>query len=307
MAISSFREQAIQFVVNQVIPKLEGDAPYSDFDRAVDAFIREWRNLPERSPQHEPYVRIFTLDGTPKDYRERAKQFMRRAITHLQSLQVSSANQYQPSDYQLDRLIRAVQKLPSLPVGSLPYQGLFKVQNTVLPQFQGGTPTETQQAIIAECKRQGLPLPTQIAYVLATTEHETAGTWQPVREAFWLSEEWRKNNLRYYPYYGRGYVQITWDFNYRRYQDLLGLPLLEQPDLVMRPDVSLYILVHGSKHGVFTGRKIEDYITASKTDYFNARKVINGLDRAASIAELARQWETKIPQQSGTGGLSLGD
>jgi hypothetical protein len=296
MSVSNLREQAIQFVANQVIPKLEGDAPYSDFDCAVDDFIREWRNLPERSPQHEPYVRLFVLDGTPKNYRERAKQFLCRAIAHLQNLQVFSFSQYQPSDYQVDKLIRAVQKLPSLPVGSVPYQGLFKAQNTVLPQFQGGTPTETQRAIAAECRRQGLSLPTQIAYLLATTEHETAGTWQPVREAFWLSEEWRKKNLRYYPYYGRGYVQITWEFNYRRYQDLLGLPLLKQPDLVMRPDVSLYILVHGSKHGVFTGLKIDDFINATKTDYFNARKVINGLDRADSIAELARQWEKKIPQ-----------
>jgi hypothetical protein len=49
-----------------------------------------------------------------------------------------------------------------------------------------------------------------MAYVLATTQWETAQTFKPVREAFWKDEEWRRVNLaRYYPYYGRGFVQLT--------------------------------------------------------------------------------------------------
>ena len=48
------------------------------------------------------------------------------------------------------------------------------------------------------------------AYGLATAWWETNKTMQPVREAYWLSEAWRKPNLRYYPHYGRGYVQLTW-------------------------------------------------------------------------------------------------
>ena len=64
------------------------------------------------------------------------------------------------------------------------------------------TKQSTVNAIGAECRRQGIGLDTQIAYVLATVEHETANTFKPIKEAYWLSENWRKRNLRYYPYYG---------------------------------------------------------------------------------------------------------
>lgn len=167
----------------------------------------------------------------------------------------------------------------------------------LLPNWKGGDRAATIQAIVKECDRQGLSLITQKAYVLATTEWETGNSFQPVREAYWLSEEWRKANFRYYPYYGRGYVQITWDFNYQRYSDLLDLDLLKNPDWVMRPDVSLFILVHGSKHGVFTGRRIEDYIHGTATDYWNARRVINGTDKAGEIASIAKDWENWLRRQ----------
>src|SRR4029079_15992876 len=61
--------------------------------------------------------------------------------------------------------------------------------------------------------------PRWLAYMLATAFQETNQTMQPVREAYWLSEEWRRRNLRYYPFYGWGYVQLTWEANYRRAGD----------------------------------------------------------------------------------------
>lgn len=72
------------------------------------------------------------------------------------------------------------------------------------------------------------------------------------------------------------------------------MPLVSQPELVMRPDIAVFILVHGSKNGVFTGVKLEDYVNPSRTDYYNARRVINGLDKANQIANIARKWEQKI-------------
>src|SRR5262245_39782274 len=71
------------------------------------------------------------------------------------------------------------------------------------------------QAVLVAAQRAGWPL-AFTAYALATASHETAHTMQPVREAFWLSEDWRKANLRYHPFYGRGYVQLTWKANYER-------------------------------------------------------------------------------------------
>ena len=78
------------------------------------------------------------------------------------------------------------------------------------------------EAVLAAAKDAGWPL-AFVAYGLATAYHETAYTMQPVVEAFWLSESWRERNLRYYPYHGRGYVQLTWKDNYERADNELGL------------------------------------------------------------------------------------
>jgi hypothetical protein len=148
----------------------------------------------------------------------------------------------------------------------------------------------TIAAIKWECKAQGIGLNTQIAYVLATVKWETAQTFKPVKEAFWKNEEWRRKKLRYFPYYGRGYVQLTWKNNYEKYSKILGIDLVNNPDLAMKENIALFILVHGFKTGAFTGRKITDYIDSDKTDFINARRNINGRDHAHEIANFAKQY-----------------
>ena len=150
--------------------------------------------------------------------------------------------------------------------------------------------TGTIEAIKHECRKQGIGLSTQIAYVLATTQWETNETFEPVREAYWLSENWRKSNLRYYPFYGRGFVQLTWENNYRKYSELLGIDMVTKPDDAMAPNVALFILVHGFKTGAFTGRKITDYINDTTTDFISARRCINGTDKAHQIADIAKKY-----------------
>jgi hypothetical protein len=147
----------------------------------------------------------------------------------------------------------------------------------------------TIDAIIFECIQNGFTRH-QLAYVLATVEHETNNTFKPVREAYWLSENWRKKNLRYYPYYGRGYVQITWQRNYDYFSKLLKVDMVKDPDIAMRENVSLFILVHGFKNGTFTGKKISDYINSNKVDFKGARRCINGTDCDVKIAKLAEKY-----------------
>ena len=147
--------------------------------------------------------------------------------------------------------------------------------------------------ILETCRTQGL-LRNQTAYVLATAFWETARTMEPVREAFWLSEQWRADNLRYYPWYGRGYVQITWERNYRRAMAETGVDLLRTPDDAMRPDVAAQALVVGCRDGWFTGKKLDDYITLKRSDYVGARRVVNGTDKARAIAEIARDYEAQL-------------
>ncbi len=147
--------------------------------------------------------------------------------------------------------------------------------------------------IIAECERNGM-LRTQMAYVLATAYWETAHTMEPVVESFRRSEEWRKKNLRYYPWYGRGYAQLTWEDGYRRAGKELDIDLTTDPDVALQPEIAVKILVTGMSEGWFTGRSLSDYITATKKDYRGARKIVNGLDKADVIAQIAGEYEIAL-------------
>jgi hypothetical protein len=177
-------------------------------------------------------------------------------------------------------------------------QDLLKVAAWETANF--GIKQGTIDAIKGMCQAMGIGLPTQIAYVLATTQWETAQTFQPVREAFWHDEAWRQANLSYYPYYGRGYVQLTWDTNYKAYSDILGIDLVSNPDRAMEPAVALFVLVHGFKTGTFTGRKVTDFINQSMTDFVNARRCINGTDKANEIANLAEKFLATAAPGSGS-------
>lgn len=131
----------------------------------------------------------------------------------------------------------------------------------------------------------------QWAYIFATVYHETEATFHPVREGIRVSEDWRKRHFRYYPHYGRGYVQLTWKRNYKVYSDKLNIDLVKNPDKSMIPEVSWFILVDGFEKGIFTGKKISDYINDQKKDYKNARICINGTDRMDLIANYAKEFE----------------
>ena len=137
------------------------------------------------------------------------------------------------------------------------------------------------------------------AYMLATCYHETARTMQPIEEigkgAGRPYGKKIKYNRKVYVepdklYYGRGDVQLTWYENYELMGKLLNIPLLEQPELALDPDISAKIMIEGmtrgrSNRGDFTGVSLENYFNLYKEDPFNARKIINGLDCAMLIEE----------------------
>lgn len=136
------------------------------------------------------------------------------------------------------------------------------------------------------------------AYMLATSYHETAKTMQPI-------EEYGKGKGRPYGqkimyngkpyihpdkiYYGRGDVQLTWYENYSLMGKLLNIPLLEQPELALNPEVSARIMIEGmtkgrSNRGDFTGVSLETYFNNHRSDPVQARRIVNGLDKAHLIA-----------------------
>jgi predicted chitinase len=99
---------------------------------------------------------------------------------------------------------------------------------------------------------------------------------------------------KYYPWYGRGYVQLTWEKNYQKFRDrvlkLFNSDIVDNADLAMRPDIAAFIMFEGMIRGEFTGKKLSDYFTATKTDWLNARRIINGVDRMTEIAGIAKQF-----------------
>lgn len=137
--------------------------------------------------------------------------------------------------------------------------------------------------IIDACKNAGL-LRNQTAYVLATAFHETAHTMKPVRE--YGGEKYLKSKA-YYPYVGMGYVQLTWKANYEKAGRELGIDFVSNPKLLLVAKHAAPILVTGMMQGWFTGKKLSDYITLSKSDFTGARKIINGTDKAKLIADIA--------------------
>ena len=128
--------------------------------------------------------------------------------------------------------------------------------------------TGDTRLIIETCRRFAL-LRNQAAYVLATALWETARTMEPVEEAFFVknAETWRKRNLRYYPWHGRGYVQLTWRANYAKAANKLAVPLTQDPTLALLPEIAAEALIVGCRDGRFTGTTLSDYITLQKSTF----------------------------------------
>lgn len=178
---------------------------------------------------------------------------------------------------------------------------------TVRPLF--GTLAQSQ---VDGCKvllkaTEFLPLAFR-AYLLATTFHETAKTMRPISEyggkKYFHDMYDIKGNRPHVAkrlgntepgdgvkFHGRGYVQITGRANYVKAGKVLGVSLVERPALALEPKNAAEILVAGCTEGWFTGKKLGDYLGGSSRDYVNARRVVNGKDKAKLIASYAVVFE----------------
>lgn len=156
------------------------------------------------------------------------------------------------------------------------------------------------QAIVAACRdaRWGAAW---TAYALATAFHETAGTMQPIRE-------YGRGKGRKYGVvgkhgqvaYGRGYVQLTWDFNYERADRELGLggKLLANFDLALDKAIAAQIMTRGMAEAWFTGKGNDHYLPtngpATRAQFKEARRIINGVDKADLIAGYALSFQSAL-------------
>lgn len=165
-------------------------------------------------------------------------------------------------------------------------------------------------AIIEAWEKFDIPKPAdvrQLAYILATVFHETAGTMN------WAIREFDRGGKRAYAkptgphgqiYYGRSWPQLTWLDNYRKMTELANkagfdVDLVRDPDAILRdPKLAAFVLLEGMYRGIsgkgdFTGKALEDYFTGPRGSLEKerkkaeeARRIINGKDKAVQIADL---------------------
>jgi len=115
-----------------------------------------------------------------------------------------------------------------------------------------------------------------LAYMLATVYHECATRMWPVTE--YGTQEYLESR-EYWPFVGRGFVQLTWQENYDRASAILGL--IDDRDLVAHPDLALDSLIaarvmfRGMAEGWFTSAKLGNYFNEEDDNPIEARAIIN--------------------------------
>jgi putative chitinase len=168
------------------------------------------------------------------------------------------------------------------------------------------------------------------AYLLATARHETGADFLPRREhgaaryfdkydagtrlGSRLGNVYRGDGLLFR---GRGFVQVTGRANYKKVNDawqaITGeeLGLLENPDTLLRPDVAYFSLSYGLYAGLYTGLRLGKIIRYEAKRmpigegvmsrpprvakaYREARRTVNGYDRADMIADYAVRFEKAL-------------
>lgn len=121
-----------------------------------------------------------------------------------------------------------------------------------------------------------------MAYVFASAQHETDQGRSMVEYASGQAYEGNVTSLgNTQPgdgpkFKGRGFVQITGRRNYQLYSNLLAIDFVGSPDLAADPANSARITVDGMVNGRFTGVGLSNYINDKRTDFTNARAIVNG-------------------------------
>lgn len=163
------------------------------------------------------------------------------------------------------------------------------------------TPIQVERIGILLSELVGTPTVTMKmgAYVLATAHHETdrfvsmeeysSGAAYEARVSLGNRESGDGKRFK-----GRGYVGLTGRKNYEWASNVTGRDLIANPTLASDPHISARVIVDGMLAGAFTGVGLARFINSTKTDYVNARKVVNGLDRAEIIADIAERYEVAL-------------
>jgi putative chitinase len=139
-----------------------------------------------------------------------------------------------------------------------------------------------------------------LAYVLATAYHEVDRRMKPINEygtkAYFMRNYDKTGNSRKAAelgntevgdgarYHGRGFVQLTGRRNYQDWSNRLGINLITNPDKALDLGIATKIIFDGMVLGTFTGRQLSQYFNPTTADWTNARRIVNGTNKANLIS-----------------------
>ena len=161
---------------------------------------------------------------------------------------------------------------------------------------RGLTEKEHFALILDACDNLDVTDPGQIAYILATAEHESGyfatrynlvekenrKSWPGFINYDTRADLWNTGPGDGMLFKWRGYVQLTGRANYTKYDLILkqeGLITSEQsiitnPNLVLEPKIAAFILVHGMINGEFNGKKLWDYWIYGDLRHLRGRHIV---------------------------------
>jgi murein DD-endopeptidase MepM/ murein hydrolase activator NlpD/predicted chitinase len=158
------------------------------------------------------------------------------------------------------------------------------------------SPKDSVKLIVKTALEEGVTDHGQIANILGQCEHESQ--WIYAEEIGGASQAIRHNYVGGPKYFGRGYIQITHDYNYKKFGQLLNQDFIANLDLVTVPATAAKIAVIGMRDGLFIpGNKLSKYINNGNNDFINARRIVNGFvkSQAISVKEKSEKWLKQMP------------
>lgn len=193
------------------------------------------------------------------------------------------------------------------------YQSLRARGSGVFGRKISQAQVDVMEAMLDAGERGTVPL-RQLAYIFATAYHETGhrSRMVPSREslyytsaarikAVWPSRFTLQSARAYvrneralankvyngrlgnrpgsddgWRYRGGGLAHETGRDNYHKAALATKVDLVSFPHRILEPEIAVRSIVHGMLTGRYTGKRLSDYITGPKADYFNARAIVNG-------------------------------
>jgi len=159
------------------------------------------------------------------------------------------------------------------------------------------TSKENIGTLLYECIELDVTDLRMVAYILATVLWETNKTFRS-------REEIDKGRGKTYGipdkrtgkvYFGRGFYKLAWYVNYERFTILLNrlgfnIDLINKPELLLDPVIASKVLIIGMRDGKYTGRDLDDFFNLNKSDWYQARSILDiSYDKAVIIKSIAEE------------------